>query len=169
LSVETIRAVILDVDGVLTDGGITVADDGSETKRFDCHDGAGIMFLLQAGIQVAILSGRQCGAVDRRARELGIRHVRQGAKDKLSAYEDLLRELGLADEAVCCVGDDLADIPVLRRAGLGVAVASARPEVREAADEVTQAPGGRGAVRELAERLLKAQGKWEGILAHYSA
>lgn len=167
MGLEAIRAVILDVDGVLTDGGIIIGDDGAETKRFHTHDGAGIKYLLRSGIQVALLSGRRCEAVERRARELGIAHIRQGAKDKLPAYEELLTELGLPDEAVCYVGDDLTDIPVLRRAGVAVAVASARPEVRAVADEVTEAPGGQGAVRELAERLLKAQGKWETILARY--
>ncbi len=167
MGLEAIRAVILDVDGVLTDGGIIIGDDGAEMKRFHAHDGAGIKYLLRSGIQVALLSGRRCEAVERRARELGIAHIRQGAKDKLPVYEELLTELGLPDEAVCYVGDDLTDIPVLRRAGVAVAVASARPEVRAVADEVTEAPGGQGAVRELAERLLKAQGKWETILARY--
>jgi 3-deoxy-D-manno-octulosonate 8-phosphate phosphatase (KDO 8-P phosphatase) len=168
LGLESIRAVILDVDGVLTDGSIYVGDDGAELKRFHSWDGAGIKYLLRSGVQVALLSGRRCEAVEHRARQLGITHVRQDAKDKLPAYEELLEELGLTDEVVCYVGDDLADIPVLRRAGLAVAVADARPEVRAIADEVTEAPGGHGAVRELAERLLKSQGKWEAILSRYS-
>jgi len=167
VGLEAIRAVILDVDGVLTDGSITVADDGSELKRFHTHDGAGIKYLMRAGIQVALLSGRRCEAVERRGRELGIVLFRQGAKSKLPVYEELLAEMGVSDEAVCCVGDDLADLPVLRRAGVGVAVASDRPEVKDAADLVTQAPGGQGAVRELAESILKAQGSWQAILARY--
>lgn len=167
MGLEAIRAVILDVDGVLTDGGIYVGDDGAEFKRFHTWDGAGIKYLLRSGIQVALLSGRRSQAVEHRARELGITHVRQEAKNKLPVYEELLKELGLPDEAVCYVGDDLPDIPVLRRAGVAVAVGSARPEVRAVAHVVLDAPGGHGAVRELVERLLKAQGKWEALLARY--
>ena len=167
MSVADIRAVVLDVDGVLTAGGIFYADDGTELKRFDVHDGAGIDCLLRSGIQVALLSGRACPAVEHRARQLGIPHVRLGAADKLSAYEELLGQLGLTDGQVCYVGDDLADLPILRRVGLAVAVANARPEVKRAAHETTQAAGGHGAVREVAERILKAHGTWEAILRRY--
>jgi 3-deoxy-D-manno-octulosonate 8-phosphate phosphatase (KDO 8-P phosphatase) len=167
MGLDSIRAVILDVDGVLTDGCICVGDDGGEWKHFHVQDGAGIKHLLEAGIEVAWLSGRRSKAVEHRAEELGVRHVRQDAKKKIPVYDDLLQEFGLDDQAVCYVGDDLTDLPVVRRAGLGVAVADARPEVKEAADLVTEAPGGRGAVRELAERILQAQGQWETILARY--
>lgn len=167
MDLSGIRAVILDADGVLTAGGIFYADDASELKRFDVHDGAGIAFLLRSGIQVAVLSGRECPAVEHRARQLGIAHVCLGAGDKLAAYERLLAALGLGDEAVCYVGDDLADLPVMGRVAFPVAVANARPEVKQAARETTRAAGGHGAVRELAERLLRAQGKWAAVVDHY--
>ena len=167
MGLESIRAVICDVDGVLTDGGITIADDGTETKCFHVWDGTGIKYLLRSGIQVAFLTGRESGCVTRRAKELGVAHVRQGAKEKLSAYQELVAEMGLTDEAVCFVGDDLPDLPVMRRVGFAVAVANARQEVRAVAHYVTYTPGGRGAVRELAERLLREQGKWPDILSRY--
>jgi 3-deoxy-D-manno-octulosonate 8-phosphate phosphatase (KDO 8-P phosphatase) len=169
MGLESVRAVILDVDGVLTDGGIFVSDDGDEWKQFDVQDGAGVKHLLEAGIEVAWLSGRRSKAVEHRAEELGVTHVRQDAKPKMPVYEDLLQEFGLDDEAVCYVGDDLTDLPPLRRAGLGVAVANARAEVKDTADLVTEAVGGCGAVRELAERILKAQGTWDSILARYQS
>jgi 3-deoxy-D-manno-octulosonate 8-phosphate phosphatase (KDO 8-P phosphatase) len=167
LALEAIRAVICDVDGVLTDGGILLGSDGAETKRFHVWDGTGIKYLLRSGIEVAFLTGRKSAVVARRAEELGVSHVRQGAKDKLPAYEALAAELGLADEAACYVGDDFPDIPVMRRVGYAVAVADAREEVRAVADYVTHARGGQGAVRELAERLLKAQGKWAALMGRY--
>lgn len=169
MSLESVRAVICDVDGVLTDGGIEIADDGLETKRFHVWDGTGIKYLLRSGIQVAFLTGRTSRAVEHRARELGVAHVRQGAKDKLPAYQELLAALGVSDAETCYIGDDLMDLPPMRRAGYAVAVGDARDEVRAAAHYVTHAPGGRGAVRELAERLLKAQGKWADIMRRYTA
>jgi len=164
---EAVRAVICDVDGVLTDGGIILCDDGTEAKRFHVWDGTGIKYLLRSGIEVAFLTGRESPVVVRRARELGVRHVRQGAKDKLPAYEELLAAMGVGDAEVCYVGDDLPDIPVMQRAGFAVAVSNAREEVRAVADHVTAAPGGQGAVRELAEFVLKAQGKWAALVARY--
>ena len=167
MGLEEIRAVICDVDGVLTDGSILLSDDGNELKCFHVWDGSAIKYLLRSGIQVAFLTGRQSGVVTRRARELGVAHVRQGAKEKLPVYEALRAEMNVPDEAVCYIGDDLTDLPVMRRVGYAVAVADARDEVRAAAARVTEAPGGRGAVRELAEALLKAQGKWAAILERY--
>jgi YrbI family 3-deoxy-D-manno-octulosonate 8-phosphate phosphatase len=167
LGFEDIRAVITDVDGVLTDGRITLASNGVEIKRFHVWDGTGIKYLLRSGIAVAFLTGRESDVVARRAEELGVEHVRQGAKSKLPAYESLLADLGVSDEAVCYVGDDLPDLPVLRRAGVGAAVADARPEVLDAADHVTQAGGGQGALRELAEAILKAQDRWAAIMSRY--
>jgi 3-deoxy-D-manno-octulosonate 8-phosphate phosphatase (KDO 8-P phosphatase) len=161
--------LICDVDGVLTDGGILLADDGTEIKQFNAHDGAGIHLLVQAGFQVAFLTGRESGAVSRRARELGVQHVRQGATDKVPVYEGLLAAMGVSDAEVCYVGDDLPDLPPMRRAGYSAAPADAREEVRAAASYVTHAPGGRGAVREVIERILKTQGKWAGILSRYSS
>jgi len=162
-----VRLVALDVDGVLTDGSILVADDGREVKVFNAHDGAGVKYLERAGIRTAILSGRRVPAVAHRARDLGIRYVLQGFKFKMQGLERLVRRSGVAPEEMCYVGDDLPDIPVMRKVGLAVAVADARPEVRRAAHWVTRAPGGRGAVREIAERVLKAQRKWRGIILRY--
>ena len=168
MGLEDVRAVVCDVDGVLTDGGILLADDGTEIKRFHVWDGTGIKYLLRSGIAVAFLTGRESGAVARRALELGVAHVRQGAKQKLPVYEELLTALGVDDAGVCYIGDDLTDLPVMWRAGVAVAVADAREEVRAAADLVMAARGGQGALRELAEAVLKAQGKWAGILARYT-
>jgi len=159
--------VVLDVDGVLTDGVIRVGADGEEIKSFHAHDGAGIKYLIRAGIPVAILSGRRAKAVARRARELGIKPVLQGYKFKIDGLKKLTQATGIAANAMCYVGDDLPDIPVMRAVGLGVGVSDARPEVLRAADYVTLACGGRGAVRELAEKILKAQKKWGRIVARY--
>lgn len=167
MGLESIRAVICDVDGVLTDGTIVLGNDGLELKRFHAWDGAGIRLLQRGGIEVALLTGRESDVVARRAAELDIAHVRQGARRKEPAFDELLAELGVADAEACYIGDDLVDVPVLRRAGFAVAVADARPEVRGVADWVTEAPGGRGAVRELAEHLLKAQGKWADVVSRY--
>jgi len=164
---RSIRMVIFDVDGVLTDGSITLDDAGIEAKSFSVLDGTGIKYLLLMGIKVAFLTGRQSVAVALRARELGVDDVHQGAKEKLEAYYRIVEKHGLRDEEVCYVGDDLPDIPVLRRVGLPVAVADARDEVKRLCRYVTAAPGGRGAGREVAENILKEQGKWESVLARY--
>jgi 3-deoxy-D-manno-octulosonate 8-phosphate phosphatase (KDO 8-P phosphatase) len=163
-----IELLLLDVDGVLTDGGIVYADDGTERKRFHVRDGSGLKFWRQTGKRAAIVSGRDSPAVARRAAELGIAPVLQGRSDKLPAFEAVLAETGLRPDQVCAVGDDLPDLPILRRAGLAVAVADACPEVRAAADHVTAAPGGHGAVRDAVEWLLKLRGEWEGVVARYT-
>lgn len=159
--------LICDVDGVLTDGRIILDSSGVETKAFHVRDGSGLKYWLRAGHQAALLSGRESPAVDRRAAELGLTLVEQGAKDKLPAFERLLKAAGCTADEAAFVGDDLPDLPVLRRAGFGVAVADAVAEFRSAADYTTQARGGHGAVREVVELLLKAQGKWAGILERY--
>ena len=166
-NIRRIKLLIMDVDGVLTDGRALCGSGGFEGVFFNVRDGSGIKWLHRAGIQTALITGRQLDAVARRAEVLGIRHVVQGAKVKLDAYEQIKRETNLDDEAICYVGDDLPDIPVMKRVGLSVAVRSARPEVRHAADIVTEADGGDGAVRELAECILKAKGKWDEIVARY--
>ena len=163
----SVKMVITDVDGVLTDGSLIYADDGSERKAFNVRDGAGIKYLLRSGIGVAFLSGRTCRAVGHRAKSLGVDVCVTGAKYKLPAYERILADAGLTDAEVCYIGDDLPDIPPMRSAGFSVAVADAAAEVREVAAFVTRTCGGRGAVREVAERILKAQGKWEGIMKRY--
>ena len=162
-----IRMLILDVDGVLTDGRIIIDDRGLEVKHFDVRDGAGLKYWHRAGHKSAILTGRESPAVLKRAEELGIAIVRQGAKDKLAAYEAILAQEGLADDEVAYVGDDVTDLPVLRRVGFGAAVADGAPEARAAALYVTQRSGGRGAVREVIEKLLRLQGRWDMIMQRY--
>jgi 3-deoxy-D-manno-octulosonate 8-phosphate phosphatase (KDO 8-P phosphatase) len=162
-----VRLLLLDVDGVLTDGSIVYGDDRVELKRFHVRDGSGVKLWQMAGGRVAIVSGRSSAAVTVRAAELGIAPVLQGMSVKLPALQAILDECGLQPEQVCAVGDDLPDLPVLRRCGVAVAVADACPEVREFADYITVAPGGRGAVREVVEWLLKAQGRWDGIVARF--
>ncbi len=163
-----IRLLLLDVDGVLTDGGITVHADGSESKTFHVRDGHGVKLLQRAAIEVGILSGRRSAPTDRRAAELGITLVHQGATDKLAAFETILAARGLPPEAVAFLGDDLLDLPVLRRVGLAMAVADAVDELAPFVQYVTRAAGGQGAVREAAELLLKAQGRWGDTLARYA-
>lgn len=162
-----VRLLLLDVDGVLTDGRVVYADDGTEVKRFHVRDGSGLKFWRDAGKRAAVLSGRSSPAVDRRAAELGLAPVVQGQADKLPAFERIIADLGLAADEVCAVGDDLPDLPVLRRAGLAVAVADACAEVRAAADYVTVAPGGAGAVREAVEWLMRLTGEWAGVVERY--
>lgn len=159
-----IELLVADVDGVLTDGRIVYTDGGTEIKAFHVRDGSGIVFWQKLGKQVAILSGRKSKAVDVRAQELGIRFVRQGATDKLAAFRQLLVQLGLRAEQAAAVGDDLPDLPVLRAAGLAVAVADACPDVRAVAHHVTVANGGQGAVREAIELILKHQGRWDALV-----
>lgn len=160
-----VRLLLLDVDGVLTDGSIVYADDGTELKRFHVRDGSGLKLWRQAGMRAAIVSGRRSAAVDRRAAELGVSPVLQGRDDKLTAFAEVLAAVGLSADEVCAVGDDLPDVPVLRRAGVAVAVADACPEVRAAADYVTAVPGGRGAVRDAVEWLMKLRGEWVGLVS----
>lgn len=163
-AVERVRLLLLDVDGVLTDGSITYSSSGEELKTFHVRDGSAIKLWQQAGHAVAILSGRASMAVTRRAAELGVRLVLQGRSDKDAAFDEVLAAFGVGADEVCAVGDDLQDLPVLRRCGVAVAVADAVPEVRAAAGYVTMAPGGRGAVRDAVEFLLKAQGRWAGLI-----
>jgi len=162
-----IRLVVMDCDGVLTDGRAFYGSDGFEAVAFNVKDGSGIKYLHRSGIRTAILSGRNVEAVRTRADVLGIELVEQGAKVKIDAYERIIAQAGVTDGEVAYIGDDLPDIPVMRRAGLAVAVTDAAPEVIAAADLVTRRRGGKGAVRELAEFILRAQGKWEKILERY--
>lgn len=152
-----VQLLVLDVDGVLTDGRLHITAQGEETKVFHVRDGSGIVAVQRAGIAVAIISGRDSAAVTRRASELGIRHVFQGIADKRLALDALLAELGLAADAVACVGDDTPDVPLLERAALGIAVADAHVSARAAARWITPSPGGHGAVREVCDLLLSAR------------
>jgi len=167
LRAAKIELLLLDVDGVLTDGSILYTNDGSEVKRFHVRDGSGLKLWHLTGKRSAIISGRTSSAVERRALELGISTVLQGRAEKLQAFETILKEMGLKADQVCAVGDDLPDLPVLSKAGLSVAVADACREVRESADHITAALGGHGAVRETIEWLMKLQGLWDGVLKNF--
>lgn len=152
-----IRFLLLDVDGVMTNGLLYLDELGKEMKAFHIHDGHGILLLLKARLGVGIVTGRESRVVALRARELGVKEVHQGALDKLTVYERILRKYTMTDEQVAFVGDDLIDIPVMRRTGLSVAVANAVPEVKKVAHFVTRREGGHGAVREVADLLLSVQ------------
>jgi 3-deoxy-D-manno-octulosonate 8-phosphate phosphatase (KDO 8-P phosphatase) len=162
-----IKLLLMDCDGVLTDGLITLLDDGSEQKSFHVRDGHGIVLLHRAGLRSGIISGRTSLAVTRRARDLGIHFLRQGTLNKLKDYEELLVEANSSDAETAFIGDDVTDIPLMQRAELAVAVADAGEETRAAAHYVTQSAGGRGAVREVAELILKAQGRWAELMRRY--
>jgi 3-deoxy-D-manno-octulosonate 8-phosphate phosphatase (KDO 8-P phosphatase) len=162
-----VRLLLLDCDGVLTDGRITLVEDGDELKSFHTRDGHGIVLLHRAGLVTGIVSGRASRLVERRARELGIRYVRQGVQDKVEVFAALLIEAGVAADEVSYVGDDVVDVPLMRRAGFAVAVADATAETRAAAHYVTRLPGGFGAVREVCELILRAQGRWDELLKPY--
>jgi 3-deoxy-D-manno-octulosonate 8-phosphate phosphatase (KDO 8-P phosphatase) len=164
---KKIKLLVLDVDGVLSDGRIIYDSEGRELKAFCARDGAGIKYLQRSGIKVAILSGRDSETVRVRAEELEVSQVIQGVKKKLGAFEEILTTNGLNPEALAYMGDDLMDLPILRRAGLAAAPADAVPEVKRVSDVITRARGGQGAVRELAELILKAQGKWKAATARY--
>jgi 3-deoxy-D-manno-octulosonate 8-phosphate phosphatase (KDO 8-P phosphatase) len=152
-----IRLAAFDVDGVFTDGRFYLSDDGVETKAFSTQDGFGIKKLLATDIHVAVISSRRSRAVEKRMSELGVRHVIQGAPDKIAAFESLIAALQLTDEQCAYVGDDVPDLPVLRRVGFAIAVANAVDEVRRQCDYTTSATGGFGAVREVCELLLAAR------------
>jgi 3-deoxy-D-manno-octulosonate 8-phosphate phosphatase (KDO 8-P phosphatase) len=152
-----IRLLVLDVDGVLTDGRLFLSASGEVLKVFHVRDGSGLVAVRRAGIEVAIVSGRDSPAVTRRAAELGIRHVRQGVADKGEELDRLLAELGVDAAETACVGDDTPDLPMLRRAGLAIGVTDAHPALLEAAHWITRSPGGHGAVREVCDLLLSAR------------
>ncbi|MBZ0169520.1 3-deoxy-D-manno-octulosonate 8-phosphate phosphatase [Candidatus Methylomirabilis lanthanidiphila] len=158
---KAIRLLITDVDGVLTDGRIFYSADGVESEAFFVRDGLGLRMARQAGLLTAILTGRVSGAVAHRAKELGITEIHHGVLDKLHVYEMLLQRYGLTDETAAYIGDDLNDLPVLRRAGFSAAPADADPQVRTTVAFVTTQGGGRGAVREVIDLILKAQGRLE--------
>jgi 3-deoxy-D-manno-octulosonate 8-phosphate phosphatase (KDO 8-P phosphatase) len=154
---ERIRLLVLDVDGVLTDGRLWFGADGEALKVFHVRDGAGIKALQAAGVTVALLSGRESPAVARRAAELGVRHVRQGADNKAAAFRQLLIELGIPQDCSACLVDDTPDLPLMALVALPIAVADAHPDVIAAAHHVTRARGGHGAVREVCDLLIEAR------------
>lgn len=163
----SIELLLLDVDGVLTDGGIIYDDDGRELKQFHVRDGSALKFWQLSSKRAAILTGRTSRVVEVRAKEVGMAPVIQGAADKLAGFRELLGQTGLQPQQVCFIGDDLPDLPVLRRCGLAVAVADACPEVVAEAHYVTRAAGGRGAVREVVELIMRSQGSWAEIVERY--
>jgi len=165
---KRIRAVVLDIDGVLTDGRVGYGPVPGEIKFFDVRDGHAIKLLLRSGLRVGVLSGRASEANRQRAAELGLSFVFEGEKDKAAGFARLLEQEHLAPEECLVVGDDVMDIPVMRQGGVAVAVADAVPEAAAVADWQTRAGGGRGAVREVAVWLLKIQGNWETVMARYT-
>ncbi len=165
--IKPVKLLIMDVDGVMTDGSVIYNDKGEETKIFNVRDGHGIKMLQRAGIKAALITARLSECVKHRARNLGIELVYQGAVDKAKAFEDLLEKEGLKPEETAYMGDDVVDIPVLKRAGLAIGVSDAVDEVRELVHYITIKPGGKGAVREVVELILKAQGKWDEAVRRY--
>jgi 3-deoxy-D-manno-octulosonate 8-phosphate phosphatase (KDO 8-P phosphatase) len=157
---QKVRVLLLDVDGVLTDGRLLYLPDGQEARVFNGRDGLGIQLLRASGLKVGMLSGKQVEVIRRRGEELGVELLLLGIEDKVAAFDQALEKLGVKAEEVCYVGDDLPDLPLIRKAGLGCAVADAAPEVRANANIILRANGGQGAVREVCERLLKAKGNW---------
>lgn len=161
---DTLEWLILDVDGVMTDGALHMDDDGVQTKAFHSRDGHGLRLLMDHGIDVAILTGRESGVVRHRCADLGICHALQGRRDKGSAFEELVRTLDCDPARIAMIGDDLVDLPAMRRAGVAITVSDGAPEIVAASHYVTAAGGGRGAVREVAEALLRARGRWDQVL-----
>jgi 3-deoxy-D-manno-octulosonate 8-phosphate phosphatase (KDO 8-P phosphatase) len=159
VAAAAIRLLVLDVDGVLTDGRLYFGARGEALKAFDVRDGYGVRQLIAAGVAVAVISGRRSAAVSARCRDLGITHVMQGATDKLAAFERLRVRTQIAARDCACVGDDVPDVPLFGAVGLAFAVADAHPIARRAAHHVTRLPGGRGAVREVCDRLLAAKSR----------
>ena len=162
-----VEMILSDVDGVLTDGGVVFDNQGIETKKFHIRDGLGIKLWMRAGYQFGIITARTSHIVKLRASELGIDLVRQGFEEKLAIAREVIADQGLEPSQVCYIGDDLTDIPVINSVGLGIAVADAAPEVRAAAVHSTKTAGGCGAVREVAEMLLKAKNRWADVIQRY--
>jgi len=168
-----IELVLMDVDGVMTDGQILIIPDvhgaPHEYKFFNTHDGVGLTFARRVGLRLGVLTGRVSESVSARAKELGMEIVEQGSWNKLETYEKIRTQAGLEDARICYMGDDLQDLPVLRHVGFAVGVANAEEEVKKACHLVTRREGGRGAIREALEFIIRAQGKWDQIKARYLA
>lgn len=164
----SIKLVAFDVDGVLTDGGLYIGDNGVEYKAFYSRDGHGMRMLMNSGIDVGIITGRRSKLVSDRMDALGVRHVYQGRREKRPAFESLLKDSGFTAEQIAFVGDDVMDLPVMLRAGLAVAVADAHPLVVEHAHWRTPNPGGRGAVRDVCELVMRAKGSLDAVIRAYT-
>jgi YrbI family 3-deoxy-D-manno-octulosonate 8-phosphate phosphatase len=167
MKLQKIKLLVLDVDGVLTDGKIVFGSGNLEIKSFHVRDGHGIKIAIRTGLEIALVTGRSSEVVSRRALELGIERVYQGMKDKKPALAQLVEDLGITNDQVAVMGDDVVDIPLMRRAGFSFTVPEAPDAVRVEADYVTKAAGGNGAAREIIDMILKAQGKSEEALARY--
>ena len=165
--IKKIKIIVLDVDGVMTDGKVIITDEGRELRNFNVKDGHGIKIAQRAGYQFAILSGKASKAVDVRAAGLGIKIIYQGQLRKVDPYQDIKKKHGYVDEEICCVGDDITELPLFRRCGFAVPVNDAVDELKGAAHFITEANGGHGAVRELCELILKTTGKWDEATARY--
>ena len=160
-----IRLLLFDVDGVLTDGGVIVHADGSESKRFDIKDGAGIVLARRAGLTVGVLSARHSASTQHRARQLGLDVVRQGVVDKAAVLEELMNTHGWQCKDIAYMGDDVVDLPVLQQVGLAACPSDAAAEVRAVAHVISDRPGGHGAARALIENILQAQGRWDALVS----
>jgi 3-deoxy-D-manno-octulosonate 8-phosphate phosphatase (KDO 8-P phosphatase) len=165
--VRRIKLLLMDCDGVLTDGRIMLLDNGDEQKTFHTRDGHGIVLLHRAGLRSGIISGRTSSFVEKRARELGMTYVRQGTFNKHIDFDEVVTESGLREDEIGFIGDDVTDIPLMQRSGFAVAVADATEETKSAAHYITRLPGGFGAVRETTELILKAQGHWLELMRRY--
>jgi len=162
-----IKLLLMDCDGVLTNGRLQLLDVGDEQKWFSVRDGLGLELWHRAGLKSGIVSGRSSRAVERRAKELQMAYVRQGSENKIKAFDEIIKLAGVSDEQVAYIGDDLNDIPLMRRSELAIAVSDAAPETQEAAHYITASLGGNGAVREAIEMILRAQGKWNDLIEKY--
>jgi len=164
---SAIRLLLMDCDGVLTDGRIWVLENGEDQKTFNTRDGLGLELLHRAGLRSGIISGRMSSALERRANGVGVSFLRQSCEDKVQAFEEILAQAALTEDQVAFIGDDLNDVPLMRRSHLAIAVADATPETKAQAQFVTAAAGGKGAVREAVELILKAQGLWNDVIQRY--
>lgn len=167
VDLSKIKLLLLDVDGVMTDGRIIYDNDGGEAKAFDVKDGHGLKLVQRAGIQVGIITGRQSEVVARRAAELGISLVYQGAKDKSLPFREILEKLSLVPDEVAYIGDDIVDLPIMRQVGFAATVADAVEDVKPYAHMIAKRCGGRGAVREICDFILKDSGRWAAVTNHY--
>lgn len=165
--IKKTKLLLLDVDGVLTDGSIILGEPNRELKIFNIKDGLGIKLAQAGGIEIGIITGRTSEAVKKRADELAIKILYQGQQDKLTAYEQIKNNLGLKDEQIAYIGDDLNDLKLLQKVGLSIAVNDACDEIKAEAGYITKTLGGKGAVREVIELILKSQGKWQGLIQKY--
>lgn len=166
-TLANIELLLLDVDGVLTDGTITYSDTGEQIKSFNSADGLGLRLLMDSGIQVGIITGRRSKALGFRCKNLGISLLFEGITDKAKALDNISKTTGISKQKMAYVGDDLIDLPAMKRVGLGISVANACPEVKDHSNIVTINNGGHGAVREICETILKAKGLWQAILDRY--